>query len=172
MKNYFFKDFGQKWKVKDGSVVFQKIFNRGFTVAVFSSCGTMPVVRDVLMMLAMVSKRMSRLSYRSVVEMGLRSQDFAGLLLIIFKTKPSMTGSKVCKGSPVKEVSEEAIWFERRKLFLIVQIFSMKCSEETGDHQSQKLKEEVRVVNKWCWTGSLRRSRVSLLYLLGLLLSV
>ena len=100
LKNYFFKDFGQKWKVKDGSVVFQKIFNRGFTVAVFSSCGTMPVVRDVLMMLAMVSKRMSRLSYRSVVEMGLRSQDFAGLLLIIFKTKPSMTGSKVCKGSP------------------------------------------------------------------------
>ena len=26
MKNDFFKDFGQKWKVRNGTVVFQKIF--------------------------------------------------------------------------------------------------------------------------------------------------
>ena len=26
MENNFFKDFGQKWKVRNGAVVFQKIF--------------------------------------------------------------------------------------------------------------------------------------------------
>ena len=49
---------------------------------------------------------MSRLSYRSVLGMESSSQDFAGLLLIIFKTKSSETESKVSEGSPVKEVSK------------------------------------------------------------------
>ena len=53
----------------------------------------MPVVRDVLI-IVMVGKRMSRLSYRNVVGMGSSSQDFAGVLLIIFKTKSSVAGSK------------------------------------------------------------------------------
>ena len=78
----------------------------------------MPVVRDVLMMLVMVGKRMSRLSYRSVVGMGSSSHDFAGVLLIIFKTKSSVTGSKVCKGYPVKEASEETVGFGGGELFL------------------------------------------------------
>ena len=65
VKNDFFKDFGQKWKVRKGTLVFQRIlsndgfFNRCLTTAVFRSHGTMPVVRDVLMM---VGKRMSRFS--------------------------------------------------------------------------------------------------------------
>ena len=70
-------------------------FNSGFTIAVFRPHGTMPVVRDVLMMLVMVGKRMSRLSYRSVVGMESSSHDLAGVLLIIFKTKSFVTGSKV-----------------------------------------------------------------------------
>ena len=37
-------------------------FNRGLSVVVFRSRGTMPVIRDVLMMFVMVGKRMSRLS--------------------------------------------------------------------------------------------------------------
>ena len=42
MENDFFKDFGQKWKVRNGTVVFQKVFvNRGLTTAVFRSRGTM-----------------------------------------------------------------------------------------------------------------------------------
>ena len=42
MENDFFKDFGQKWKVRNGTVVFQKFFvNRGLTTAVFRSRGTM-----------------------------------------------------------------------------------------------------------------------------------
>ena len=45
-------------------------FNRGFTTAVFRPRSIMPIVRDVLMMLGMVGKEMSRLSYRSVVGMG------------------------------------------------------------------------------------------------------
>ena len=102
-----------------------------FTIAVFRPRGTMPVVRDVLMMLVMVGKRMSRLSYRSVVGMGSSSHDFAGVLLIIFKTKSSVTGSKVCKGSPVKEASEEAVGFGEGKLFLMVRIFFVKYSEKT-----------------------------------------
>ena len=36
-----------------------------------------------------------------------------------------MTGSKVCKGSPVKEVSEEAVGFGGGKLFLMVRVFSV-----------------------------------------------
>ena len=64
MENDFFKHFRQKWKVRNGAVVFQKIFvkclfNRGMTMAVFRSRGTMSVVRDVLMMFVMVGKRMS-----------------------------------------------------------------------------------------------------------------
>ena len=105
-------------------------FNRGFTVAVFRPRGTMPVVIDVSMMLVTVGKKMSRLSYRGVVGMGSSSQDFAGVLLIIFKTKSSVTGSKVYKGYPVKEVSEEAVGLGGRKLFLMVRIFSVKCSEK------------------------------------------
>ena len=64
MENDFFKNFGQKWKVRNGTVVFEKrflssdaFFNRGLTTAVFRSRGTMSVVRDVLVM---VGKRMSR----------------------------------------------------------------------------------------------------------------
>ena len=70
MENDFFKDFGQKWKVRNGTVVVLKkrflssdgFLNRGVTTAVFRSRGTMPVVRDVLMMFVMVGKRMSRFS--------------------------------------------------------------------------------------------------------------
>ena len=68
MENYFFKDFRKKWKVTNGTVVFQKFllsdsfFNRVLTVTVFRSRGTMSVVRDVLMMFVMVGKRMSKCS--------------------------------------------------------------------------------------------------------------
>ena len=109
-------------------------FNRGFTIAVFRPHGTMPVVRDVFVM---VGKRMSGLSYRSVVGMGSSSQDFAGVLLIIFETKSSVTGSKVCKGSPVKEASEETAGFGGGKLFLMVRIFSVKYSEKTVGRSSE-----------------------------------
>ena len=101
----------------------------------------MPVVRDVLMMLVMVGKRMSRLSYRSVLGMGSSSQDFAGVLLIIFKTKSSVAGSKVCKGSPVKEASEETVGFGGGKLFLMVRIFSVKFSEKTVGRSSESKAE-------------------------------
>ena len=57
VENDFFKNFGQKrFLSSDG------FFNRGLTMAVFRSGGTMPVVRDVLMMFVMVGKRMSRFS--------------------------------------------------------------------------------------------------------------
>ena len=69
MENDFFTNFGQKWKVRNGTVVFQNIllssdgfFNRGLTMAVFRSRGTLPVVRDVLMMFVSVGKRMSKFS--------------------------------------------------------------------------------------------------------------
>ena len=68
MENDFFKDFRKKWKVTNGTVVFQKFllsdsfFNRGLTVTVFRSRDTMSVVRDVLMMFVMVGKRMSKCS--------------------------------------------------------------------------------------------------------------
>ena len=69
VENDFFKDSGQKWKVQNGRFVFQKIclssdgfLNRGLTMAVFRSRGTMPVVRYVLMMFVIVGKRMSRFS--------------------------------------------------------------------------------------------------------------
>ena len=68
MENDCFKDFGQKWKVRNGTVVVQRFlssdsfFNRGLTMTVFRSRGTIPVVRDVLMMFVMVGKRMSKCS--------------------------------------------------------------------------------------------------------------
>ena len=57
MENDFFKNFGQKRFLSSNG-----FFNRGLTMAVFRSGGTMPVVRDVLMMFVMVGKRMSRFS--------------------------------------------------------------------------------------------------------------
>ena len=73
--------------------------------------------------------------------MGSSSQDFAGVLLIIFKTKSSVTGSKVCKGSWVKEVSEETVGFGGGKLFLMVQIFSVKYSKKTVGRSSESKAE-------------------------------
>ena len=101
-------------------------FNRSLTMAVFRSRGTMPVVRDVLMMFVMVGKRLSRFSQRSVVGMESSSQVLAGALLIIFKTNLSTTGSKVSKIFPTKEVFGQAVGFGGGKLFLMVRIFSVK----------------------------------------------
>ena len=64
-------------------------------------------------------------------------KDFAGIPLIVFKTKSSVTGSKVYKGSPVKEASEEAVGFGRGKMFLMVRIFSLKYSEKTVGSSSE-----------------------------------
>ena len=58
--------------------------------------------------------------------MGSSSQDFAGALLIMFKTSSSTTGSKVSKGFPVKEVSGQVAGFGGGKWFLMVQIFFVK----------------------------------------------
>ena len=65
--NDILKDFGQKWKIRNGMVVFFKrflssgvFFNRSLTMAVSGSRGTMSVVRDMLMMFVMVGKRVSR----------------------------------------------------------------------------------------------------------------
>ena len=90
------------------------------------------------------------MSYRSVVGIGSSSQDFAGVLLIIFKTKSSVTGSKVCKGSPVKE---ETVGFGGEKLFLMVRIFLESIQKrQSGDHQSQKLKEEAKKFFCQAWS--------------------
>ena len=43
--------------------------------------------------------------------MGSSSQDLTDALLIIFKTNSSVTDSKVSKGFPAKEVSEQAVGF-------------------------------------------------------------
>ena len=113
----------------------------------------MPVVKDVLMMLVMVGK-MSRLSYRSVVG----SQEFAGVPLIIFERKSSVTGSKVCKGSTMKEASEEAVGFGGGKLFLMVRIFSVKYSEKTVGRSSESKAEGkscLQVVLDWIFAEKL-----------------
>ena len=73
--------------------------------------------------------------------MGSSSQDFAGVLLIIFETMTSVTGSKVCKGSPVKEALEETVGFGGGKLFLMVRIFSVKYSEKTVGRSSESKAE-------------------------------
>ena len=58
--------------------------------------------------------------------MGSSSEDLADALLIIFKTNSSVTGSKVSKGFPAKEVSGQAVGFGEGKLFLMERIFSVK----------------------------------------------
>ena len=57
--------------------------------------------------------------------MGSSSQDLVGALLIM-KTNSLVTGSKVSKGFPVKEVSGQVAGFGGGKLFLMVQIFFVK----------------------------------------------
>ena len=51
------------------------------------------------------------------------SQDLAGALSIIFKTNSSVTGSKVSKGFPAKELLGQAVGFGEGKFFLMVRIF-------------------------------------------------
>ena len=58
--------------------------------------------------------------------MGSSSQDLADALLTIFKTNSSVTGSKLSKGFPAKEVSGQAAKFGGGKLFLMERIFSVK----------------------------------------------
>ena len=55
--------------------------------------------------------------------MGPSSQDLAGALLIIFKTNSSVTGSKISKAFPAKEISGQAVGFG--ELFLMAVIFSV-----------------------------------------------
>ena len=86
---------------------------------------TMPVVRDVLMMLVMVGKRMSKLSYKCGGD-GIEFTRFRRCTLHYFQDKVISDGSKVCKGSPVKKASEETVRFGGGKLFLMVRIFSIK----------------------------------------------
>ena len=70
MENDFFKDVGQnRLENINGTVVFQTnflssagFFNSRLTMAVFRSRGSVPVLRDVLMMFVMVGKGMSRFS--------------------------------------------------------------------------------------------------------------
>ena len=45
-------------------------FNKGLTIAVLKSDGTVPVVREWFMMFVMVDKRTSRFSHRIVVGIG------------------------------------------------------------------------------------------------------
>ena len=59
--------------------------------------------------------------------MGSSSQGtLGGALLIILKTNSSVTGSKVSKGFPAKEVAGQAVAFVGGKLFLMVRIFSVR----------------------------------------------
>ena len=70
---------------------------------------------------------------------GSSSQDLVDALLIIFKTNLSVTGSKVSKGFPVKEVSGQAVGFGGGKLFP-----GEVIRRHQGGRQSQTLKEEVK----------------------------
>ena len=58
--------------------------------------------------------------------MGSGSLDLADALLIIFKTNSSVTGLKVSKGFPAKEVSGQAVGFGGGKKILMVRIYSVK----------------------------------------------
>ena len=49
--------------------------SRGLTIAVLKSGGTKPEANEVLMMLVIVGRRISRFSYSSSVGMGSRSHD-------------------------------------------------------------------------------------------------
>ena len=75
--------------------------------------------------------------------MGSSSQDLAGAQLIIFKTNASVTGSKVSKGFPTKELSGKPVGFGGAKLFLMVRIFSV-IRKDIRQVVSQTLKEEVK----------------------------
>ena len=65
-------------------------------MAVFRSCGTVPVVRDDDV----------HDSQQEDVKVFIKKR-----VLIIFKTNSSVAGSKVSKGFPVKEVSWQACGF-------------------------------------------------------------
>ena len=80
-------------------ILFQSAYRAGHStetvlLRVVNDILHMPVVRDVLMMLLMVGKSMSRLSYRNVVGMGSSSQNFGGVLFVIFNTKSLLTKGK------------------------------------------------------------------------------
>ena len=62
-------------------VFFLRVFfcSRGLTIAVFKSGDTIPEAREVLMVLVIVGRRISRFSYSSFVGMGSRLHDLGSV---------------------------------------------------------------------------------------------
>ena len=61
-----------------------------------------------------------------MVGMESSSPDMPSVLLTIFKTKSSVTGSKISKGLTVKDILEQAAGFGGGCLFLMAQIIPVK----------------------------------------------
>ena len=88
-------------------------------MAVFRSCGTMPVV--IKRCVEDVHDGQQENVKVFIKKRGGSGIKFTRLVLIIFKT-----GSKFRKGFPAKEVLGQAVGFGGGKLFLMVQILSVK----------------------------------------------
>ena len=115
MENDFFKDFRQKWKVRDGVVFFQKLFVKqwGFFNGSLSSNGFFQQRFDDGSLQIMWYNASGK---RCVDDVHDSQQEDVKVfikkrVLIIFKTNSSVAGSKVSKGFPVKEVSWRAFGF-------------------------------------------------------------
>ena len=103
-----FKNFGEKWKIRDRPKVFFRsftlspgFFSRGLTMADLKQSGTMSVVREVFMILVMTGTRASRYCLVRDVGMGSSLQLFEAVFKISSSILASVTGSKSQNLEPV-----------------------------------------------------------------------
>ena len=109
MENDFFKDFGQKWKVRDGVVFFQKLFVKQWVFSM-DLCQVMGFFQQRFDDGSLQIMWYNASGKRCVDDVCDSQQEDVKVfikkrVLIIFKTNSSVAGSKVSKGLfPVKEV--------------------------------------------------------------------
>ena len=84
------------------SFLSKEVFLRGFTTAIFKSTGTEPEAREVLMIWVITGRRVSMLSYNSLVGIGSNSHDVGAVFLRMLRTNCSETGEKESRKVPEK----------------------------------------------------------------------
>ena len=97
--------------------------------ACLKHCGTTPEIKEVFMISVITGVSLSKQPRKRGEGIGSRSQDFFGILRIIWLTCPELAAWKVSSGIPEEEkTTESARWGVESRLLRIISIFSVKNS--------------------------------------------
>ena len=153
------KDLGQKWKVRNGAVVFQKIFVKWWlfstgvlTMAVSRSRGTMPVVRDVLMMVGKGCQGFHKEVWWEWDEVHKTWQMHCWLF---WRQIHQWQAQKLARDFQRKRYQGKRLGLEEENCFWWCGFSRWSNQKRHSEgRQSQMLKEEVKncFCRGWCWS--------------------